>query len=103
MGFGQVIAARLKSEAERVERARAEFNFSSTDAMLEALHHACPQATFVVLSDDAAGVPSFATRVGRSDAQALKALLAPGENAGAALQPVLEEVPRGIAASGGSR
>ena len=32
MGFGQVIAARLKSEAERVERARAEFNFSSIQA-----------------------------------------------------------------------
>jgi hypothetical protein len=32
VGFGQVIAARLKSEAERVERARAEFNFNSIQA-----------------------------------------------------------------------
>lgn len=74
------------------------------EAMLEALHRASPQASFVVLADDAASVPPFATRVGRGDTQALKTLLALGENAGAGgLQPVLEEVPRGIAASGGSR
>jgi len=75
-----------------------------TDAMLEALHRASAQATFVVLSDEATSVPAFATRVGRSDTQALKALLAPEVAAPPATQPFpAEEVPRGVAASGGSR
>ena len=68
-------------------------------AILEALHRASPQATFVVLGDEAAGVPAFAARVGRTDAQALKALLTP--EAAAVPLPV-EEAPRGMAA-GGSR
>lgn len=76
------------------------------DAMLEALHRASPQATLVVLSDEPAGVPAFATRVSRGDAQALKALLLPGEPAAPAApaaQPLPTEEPRGVAASGGSR
>jgi excisionase family DNA binding protein len=75
------------------------------DALLEALHRASAEATFVVLSDEAAGVPAFATRIDRSDASALRALLAPE---GVAMAPVAkellaEEAPRGVAASGGSR
>ena len=71
--------------------------------MLEAMHRACPQAMFVALADDAAGVPPFATRIGRNDVQALKALLAP--EAVAAPQPAVvgEEPPRGVAAGGSSR
>jgi excisionase family DNA binding protein len=72
-----------------------------TDAMLEALHRSSAQATFVVLSDDAAGVPAFATRIGRSDTVALKALLAP-ESAGAPVPALPVEDARGVAA-GGSR
>jgi excisionase family DNA binding protein len=46
--------------------------------MLDAIHRACPQATFVALVEDAAApVPSFATRIGRNDAAALQTLLAP--------------------------
>jgi hypothetical protein len=72
------------------------------DAMLEALHRASAQATFVVLSDDPVSLPPFATRVARNDVQALRAVLLPGE----AAQPVSgppssEEVPR--VASGGAR
>jgi excisionase family DNA binding protein len=70
------------------------------DAMLEALHRASAQATFVVLSDEPASVPAFASRVGRSDAQALKTLLAP---VAALTPPPVEELVRGVAASGGSR
>jgi len=71
------------------------------DAMLDALHRASAQATFVVLTDEATGAPAFATRVARSDAQALKALLAPEVAAPPAAQPFpAEEIPRGVAASG---
>jgi excisionase family DNA binding protein len=79
---------------------------ADVDAVLEALHRASPQATFVALADDAAGVPPFASRVGRADAQSLRALLAPEVAAVAvpAAQPLpAEEAPRGVAASGGSR
>jgi excisionase family DNA binding protein len=68
------------------------------EAILEALHRASPQATFVVLGDEATGVPTFAARVGRTDAQALKALLTP--EAAAAVPLPVEEAPRGMAASG---
>ena len=72
------------------------------DAMLEALHRAAAQGTFVVLSDDAAGVPAFATRVGRADTSALRTLLMPGEVAPPVSQvPASGEEPR--VASGGSR
>jgi excisionase family DNA binding protein len=48
------------------------------NAMMEAIHRACPQATFVALVDEGgAAVPSFVTRIGRNDAAALQALLAP--------------------------
>jgi excisionase family DNA binding protein len=71
------------------------------DALLEALHRASAQATFVVLSGDARAVPSFATRVDRGDASTLKALLAP-EGAGP-VAVTAEEAPRGLAANSGSR
>ncbi|APR81993.1 Hypothetical protein A7982_07342 [Minicystis rosea] len=72
------------------------------DAMLEALHRAAAQGTFVVLSDDAAGVPAFASRVGRADTAALRTLLMPGEVAPPVSQvPASGEEPR--VASGGSR
>jgi len=74
---------------------------AEADGVLDALHRACPQATFVVLADEAASVPAFATRVGRTDAHALKALLTP--EAAAALPVPVEEVARGVAVSGGSR
>ena len=71
------------------------------DAMLEALHRASTQAAFVVLADEPASVPAFATRVGRTDAQALRSLLAPAE--GAAAPVAAEEAPRGLAAGGSPR
>lgn len=61
------------------------------EAMLAALHRASPQATFVVLADEAAGVPAFATRVGRGDATALRAVILPGEPAA---PPAAAEEPR---------
>ncbi len=66
------------------------------DALLEALHRASPQATFVVLADESYTAPGFATRVARTDAAALKALLAP--EAPAAAAPTATEEPRGLAA-----
>jgi excisionase family DNA binding protein len=68
------------------------------EAVLDALHRASPQASFVVLSDEPASVPAFASRVGRTDGAALKALLAPE----AAAAPAAEEAPR-PAAAGGAR
>lgn len=44
---------------------------------LEAINRACPDARIVVLTDDVAEVPPFATFVGRYDVQALRALLMP--------------------------
>jgi excisionase family DNA binding protein len=44
-------------------------------AMLEALHRASPQASFVALSDEAMAVPPFVTRVALADAAALRSLL----------------------------
>jgi excisionase family DNA binding protein len=75
------------------------------DSMLDALHRASAQATFVVLAEDQVGVPPFATRVGRGDVPALRALLVPGEAPAALAGPALptEEIPRGVAVSGGSR
>ena len=77
------------------------------DGLLEALHRASAEAAFVVLSDEAASVPAFATRVARSDAQALRTLLTrevtPEVAAPAATAIAAEEIPRGVAASGGSR
>ena len=70
---------------------------ADADAVLEALHRASPAASFVVLADEAAMVPTFATRIARSDAAALKAHLVP-EAAPAA--PAAEEATRGVAAGG---
>lgn len=70
------------------------------DAMLEALHRASGQATFVVLADEPASVPAFASRVPRGDAQGLRNLLAPGEGAQPAAQALAEEPIRGVASSG---
>ena len=75
-------------------------------SFFEALHRASPQATFVALSDEAAAVPPFATRIGRTDAQALKALLMPEvAPTPAPAQSVqgAEEPPRPVAAGGSSR
>ncbi|MCC6555514.1 MAG: helix-turn-helix domain-containing protein [Polyangiaceae bacterium] len=75
-------------------------------ALFEALHRAGPQATFVALSDEAASVPPFVTRIGRGDGQALRMLLLPEgaaqPAAQAGAQAGAEEVPRGVAAAGGS-
>jgi excisionase family DNA binding protein len=75
------------------------------DAMLEALHRASTQATFVVLSDEVASVPSFASRVGRSDVHALRILLAPAHEGGAAPKPAVHEggaAPKPAINEGGS-
>jgi len=75
------------------------------NTLLEALHRATPQATFVALSDEALNIPSFATRMGRNDAQALKSLVMP-EAAGPAAPAAAaaaEEMPRTAAAGGSSR
>jgi excisionase family DNA binding protein len=81
--------------------------------LLEALQRACPEARLVVLSDEAAGLPPFVTRVGRTDAQALRTLLlpegvvvaqAPATEASTAGGPVsVEEPPPARAAGGGTR
>jgi excisionase family DNA binding protein len=63
--------------------------------LLEALQRACPDARLVALSDEAAGLPAFVTRVGRADAGALRTLLLP-EGVPPAVAP-----PQG-AAEGGS-
>lgn len=70
------------------------------EAMLEALHRASAQATFVVLSDDGKDVPAFAVQVPRGDVEALRAALAPGGGESAA-PAAEEEAPR--VASGGAR
>jgi len=51
--------------------------------MLETLHRACPQSTFIALADEFPGMPSFVTRLGRSDAAALKAVILPAQSGGA--------------------
>ena len=76
------------------------------DAMLEALHRASAQATFVALvgEEPQVSLPAFVTRIPRGDAQALRALLAPGEGQPAAAHaPLVEEGLRPAVASGGSR
>src|SRR5690349_11558879 len=45
--------------------------------MLETLHRACPQSSFIALADEFPGMPSFVSRVGRSDSAGLKALIQP--------------------------
>jgi hypothetical protein len=77
---------------------------------LEALNRACPDARLVVLSDDASDVPTFATHMGRLDAQGLRALLLP-EWPGAAARPgaaaeapvAVPQVGEGLARAVGSR
>jgi excisionase family DNA binding protein len=89
--------------------ARAIASDIDVSAMLEALHRAVPDASFVVLADEALPLPAFATRIGRSDAQALKSLLlpeAPATPAAGAAGPQ-SGAPgageRGVAAGGSSR
>ena len=77
---------------------------------LEALNRACPDARLVVLSDETAEVPTFATHMGRMDAQGLRALLlpeipVPSVLPGAAVESVVA-VPQpgeGLARAVGSR
>jgi excisionase family DNA binding protein len=66
--------------------------------MFEALHRAAPEATIAALSDEPMALPSFVVRIGRTDAQALRALLLPEA---APPAPVTQEPPR--AAGGSSR
>jgi excisionase family DNA binding protein len=59
-------------------------------SLLEALHRACPQGTFVALSDEPVSLPAFTTRVARGDASALRTVLlaeAPGAPAGMSATP----------------
>jgi len=46
-------------------------------AMLEALHRASPQGTFVAVSDEPVSLPAFIPRVSRGEVTALRALLSP--------------------------
>jgi hypothetical protein len=75
-------------------------------AVMEALHRASAQATFVALADEGTALPAFATRIGRTDGQALKTLLVPEAAAPAAAagaQPAAAEEVRPAAAGGGGR
>lgn len=78
-------------------------------SLFEALHRACPQGTFVALSDEPVSLPPFVTRVARADAQQLKAVLMPeaapqiGTPLQAAPAAASEEPPRSVAAGGSSR
>ena len=47
------------------------------NGMLEALHRAGPQATFVALSDEQVNLPPYVQKIGRNDGAALKAIVAP--------------------------
>jgi len=80
--------------------------------LLEALQRACPDARFVALSDEAAGLPAFVTRVGRTDGQALRTLLLPEGVIAPPAQPAeatgtgtlgIEEPQQARAAGGGTR
>lgn len=86
--------------------------------LFEALHRACPQGMFIALADEPANVPPFVSRMGRTDAQALKTAIvpepvapavlpgaqAPGAAAQGGAQAIaVEEPPRSIAAGGSSR
>lgn len=68
--------------------------------MLEALHRATPEATIAALSDEPMALPSFVARIGRTDVQALRALLLP-EAAAPVPATGTQEPPR--AAGGSSR
>ena len=63
------------------------------DRWLEALSRSCPEARFVALSDEASGLPTFATHIGRTDAAGLRALLLPET-------PVVPAAAPGVAATG---
>ncbi|WP_437319502.1 helix-turn-helix domain-containing protein [Sorangium sp. So ce385] len=78
-------------------------------SLFEALHRANSQGTFVALSDEPISLPQFVGRIGRNDAQQLRAFLMPEAAAqpGAPLQAsagaASEEPPRSLAAGGSSR
>jgi excisionase family DNA binding protein len=59
--------------------------------LLDALHRACPQSTFVALADEVEGLPQYATRVGRFDTAALKALILPQVGGARAPAAAVEE------------
>lgn len=79
------------------------------DRWLEALNRACPDAHIVVLGDDAAKVPPFATPMGRLDADGLRALLLPETHVAAAAgaataeAAVTTEMGEGLARAVGER
>lgn len=62
-------------------------NEVDVNRMLEVLHRACPQVALVALCDELPGMPSFVTRLARSDARTLAPSLVverPAEPAGQA-------------------
>ena len=67
--------------------------------MLETLHRACPQSTFIALADEFPGMPSFVTRVGRLDATALRTLVLPGQAASTAAGGAEEHPDNGSGAA----
>jgi len=69
------------------------------DRWLEALNRACPDARIVVLTDEAAEVPSFATHIGRMDAQALRTLLLPEIPVAAVATAAAANAPPGATAT----
>jgi excisionase family DNA binding protein len=79
---------------------RAVAEETDPTALLEALHRASAQATFVALADEPVSLPPFATRVGRGDTAGLKKLLAPEPAAAAA---AAKAVPGAAAAAGGAK
>lgn len=63
------------------------------DRWLEALNRACPDARLVVLNDETSDVPTFATHMGRTDTQGLRALLLPEIPVAGALPGAVAEAP----------
>lgn len=90
-----VLAGADPADVYVIETREAEKEID-VEAMLEAIHRAAGEAALVVLADEGASVPPFATRVGRTDAAGLRAQIG-GEGAAPASS---EEAPR---AAGGSR
>jgi excisionase family DNA binding protein len=85
--------------------ARAIASDIDVTPMLEALHRASADATIVVLSDEPIALPTFVTRVGRSDAQALRTLLVPEQPAAAQPAAAPQQAATGTdeRTAGGSR
>lgn len=64
---------------------------------LDALVRSCPDARLVVLSDEAAEVPPYATHIGRTDTQGLRALLLPEIPVAAGAPGLAAEQPATVA------